>query len=357
MKICLIIHSLNIGGMERVMSILANQFSQYENTEVHLLLIGRNREIRYPIHQYAQVHKPNWIFDDKKRIYHSIKTSLFIRHTLKLINPDTVLSFGEMWNNLVLLSTKGLDYPIYISERSEPNKNLGILHNFLKEKLYPSAKGLIVQTLKAKNIYEVKKMNANICVIGNPVPVICESDRTRNTILNVGRLIKTKHIDRLIQIFICAKTQDWELVIVGGNAKKLFLLEKYRADVAASSLTHCIKLVGEQQNVIPFYASAKIFAFTSSSEGFPNALAEAMAAGCACIAYDCVAGPSDIIDDGINGFLIPLGDEAQYIEKLKLLMDNEDLRLQFGKAAQQKMKQFEARAIAERFYRFITEKV
>jgi GalNAc-alpha-(1->4)-GalNAc-alpha-(1->3)-diNAcBac-PP-undecaprenol alpha-1,4-N-acetyl-D-galactosaminyltransferase len=80
-----------------------------------------------------------------------------------------------------------------------------------------------------------------------------------------------------------------------------------------------------------------------------------MAAGCACIAYDCIAGPSDIIDDGVNGFLIPEGDHELYKEKLKLLMEDKGLRERFGKAAREKMKQFDAEKITQRFLDFMLE--
>ena len=118
-----------------------------------------------------------------------------------------------------------------------------------------------------------------------------------------------------------------------------------------------IDFLGIVKDVKRLYSKSAIFAFTSTLEGFPNALAEAMAAGCACISFDCVAGPSDIIDDGINGILIPVGNDTLYKEKLQLLMEDQGLRERFSIAAKEKMNQFEASYISNKFYNFITEEV
>ena len=139
-KICLIVHSLGIGGMERVMSMLATDFSKRDGIEVHLILIGKKRNIEYTIPDTVQIHLPPFAFDNKKRRYHTLKTALFLRRTVRTIDPQTILSFGEMWNNLVLLSLLGLKYPVYISDRSEPGKDLGKLHNVLRNYLYLKSK-------------------------------------------------------------------------------------------------------------------------------------------------------------------------------------------------------------------------
>src|SRR6056297_1727036 len=124
-KICLIIHSLGIGGMERVMAELIKNFSARDGVEVHVVLIGKSREIVYEIPESIFIHKPKFTFDNRKRKRNTIRTLFFIRRTIKKIDPNTILSFGEMWNNLVLLSLKGLSYPVYISDRSQPDKDLG----------------------------------------------------------------------------------------------------------------------------------------------------------------------------------------------------------------------------------------
>src|SRR5699024_8982886 len=148
----------------------------------------------------------------------------------KLINPDSVLSFGEYWNNLVLLSLYGLSVPIYISDRTKPGKDLGRFQNILRNKLYPTATGYIAQTEQARKVCRQQEWNDNIKVIGNPVHQIPATDNTKreNIVLFVGRLIRTKHVDRLINMFKEVQNPGWKLEIVGGNAKKLNLLTEYQ---------------------------------------------------------------------------------------------------------------------------------
>jgi glycosyltransferase involved in cell wall biosynthesis len=353
-KITCIIHSLGIGGMERVMSILLNDFVQREHFEVTLLLIGRDRVVEFDLDKNIQIIKPEFTFDHTKRNWSTLKTMWFIRTNIQRIQPDCILSFGEIWNNLVLMSQKGKKNKVYISDRSQPNKNLGRLHNTLRNQLYPSASGFIAQTSQAATIAKNNNWNKNIAIIGNPIRVLDLPDvEKENLVLTVGRLIPTKNVDQLINIFSNINNLDWQLQVVGGNAKQLNLLGQYITQVEILGKTEQIKLLGQQKDVVYYLAKSKIFTFMSTSEGFPNALGEAMAAGCACIAYDCVAGPSDLIDDGVNGFLIPLNNHELYQKRLSELMADEDLRLRFGKAAVEKMKRFSSELITQRYLDFI----
>lgn len=357
LKIVCIIHSLGLGGMERVMAILLNSFAQRKGVEVSLLLIGRDRNVSFELVDNIQVYQPDFTFNPQQRNLSTMKTMRFIRKRVKEINPDTILSFGEYWNNLVLLSLYGLKYPVYVSDRSQPNKNLGKVQNLMRNKLYPTASGYIAQTEKAAEIAQKNQWNKNIAIIGNPITQVSE-DKTvekENIILTVGRLIPTKHIDELMEMFKTINDKDWKLIVVGGNAKNLHLLEDYQQRVKKWNLEDRIHLVGAQTNVADYYKKAKIFAFTSSSEGFPNVVGEAMAFGLPVIAYDCVAGPSDLIEDGKTGFLIEERNQERYIKNLKRLMSDAGLRKTLGENGKEKTMAFDADKIANKFFNFITK--
>ncbi|MGF1670621.1 MAG: glycosyltransferase [Balneolaceae bacterium] len=356
-RICLIIHSLGIGGMERVMTMLANNYSKREDTEVHLVLIGRKRNIEYPLSGKVIIHKPEFEFNNKHRTAHTLRTLSFLRSEVKKIDPDTVLSFGEMWNNLVLLALYGLDYPVYISDRSEPGKDLGKLHNFLRNHLYPKASGYIAQTEAAKSICIKNGWNENVTVIGNPIRKITANGTVEreNIVLSVGRLIETKHFDRLITMFAELDQPGWKLLIVGGDAKKQNLSVQLKKLIHDLGVNDRVFLEGEQKHIDDFYRRSKIFAFTSSSEGFPNAVGEALSAGLPVVAYDCEAGPADLIENNNNGFLVSLFDEEAFKKKLQIVIKNENIREQFGDCAKESINKYSENRTAEKFYLFVTD--
>lgn len=353
--ICLTIPSLGPGGMERVMAELANFFSTVPETVVHLVLYGIDRKIFYSLNDRVIIHTPPFQFVNSTRTLSTLKTLFFLRNTIKGVKPTTILSFGEYWNSFVLLALYGLKFPIYISDRCQPDKNLGKIHMILREWLYPRAKGIIAQTEKAKDIYHGYFPKSNIKVIGNPIREIKSINiiEKENIILTVGRLIKSKNHDKLIEIFARINNSNWKLIILGGDAQKQKNMSRLKELVRTLEVENNVILAGNISNVEPYYLKSKIFAFTSSSEGFPNVIGEAQSAGLPTIAFDCIAGPSDMIEDGKNGYLIPLFEYSTYENKLKELMKNEELRRNFGENAKRSVRKFSIDAVGKRFYEFI----
>jgi len=356
-RVCLVIPSLQAGGMERVMSELADYFVESGGKEVHLLLYGRDREQFFTVPDEVIVHKPGFRFNNRLRLIFTVKTLCFIRQEIKRISPDSILSFGELWNSFVLLGLMGLKFPVFISDRCSPERSYKKVHALLRKLLYPRADGIIVQTEKAKDIYSQRFRHSNICVIGNPIREIKADKDTEkeNLVLMVGRLIESKHQDELIRLFLEADIQGWRLEIVGYDHLKQKHSERLQEIIDQHEARDRVSLEGKQAGIDQYYSRSRIFAFTSSSEGFPNVIGEAMSAGVPVVAFDCVAGPSDMIRDEINGYLIPLFDYEQFREKLARLMHNTELREGFGELARLDIQEFSLARIGEGFEAFILQ--
>lgn len=353
-EICFVIHSLQAGGMERVMSELLRFFAAKENYNVHLVLYGIKRDVFYEIPQNIHIHRPPFEFDNSRRLLSTIKTHFFLRKKIQEINPISALSFGERWNSMVLLALWGTKVPVYVSDRAQPDKSLGKIHDILRKVLYPKAKGVIVQTQKALDIYKRMYAQTHFKVIGNPIrPIPARAVTKENVIVMVGRYIQSKQQNVLIEIFSQLNAPDWKLVLVGYDHLKQQNQHQWEALAKDLNVSERVIFAGKQEDVEHYYLSSKIFAFTSASEGFPNVIGEAMSAGLPVVSFDCVAGPSDMIVEGENGFLIPLNDKKRFAEKLQFLIDNPDQIESMGKKSKELIAQFELNYICTAFEQFI----
>lgn len=351
-KLCFVIPSLQAGGMERVMSELLWYFDSHRDLELHLVLYGIKREVFYQIPESATIHRPPFLFNNRYRFFYALKTALFLRKTIKQLKPHSILSFGELWNSFVLISLYGLKVNLYVSDRSQPDKRLSFQQTLLRKFLYPKASGVIVQTELAKKIYQSFLAESKVYVIGNPIRNISGNSKVpkEKIVLSVGRLIHSKHHDILIKIFAQVRRPGWKLLIIGDDALKQQNKARLRKQVAELNAEEFIELLGNQKDVDDYYRRSSIFAFTSSSEGFPNVVGEAMSAGLPVVAFDCVAGPSEMIIDGKTGYLVPLFDEKVFGERLGQLMDDDATRVKFGRNAIKDVQRFAVKTIGNMFF-------
>ena len=151
------------------------------------------------------------------------------------------------------------------------------------------------------------------------------------TIYSCGRLVPQKGFYNLIEIFynLSKNNPDWKLVILGDGGEKESLIQRARELGIESKVV----FEGSVKNPVDYYSTGGVFAFSSEYEGYPNALCEAMSSGMAVVSYDCSSGPSDLIKDGENGYLIKAGDQESFKVKLDKLMKDDELRLRLGKKA------------------------
>lgn len=227
------------------------------------------------------------------------------------------------------------------------------IKKWAKIKLYDRAAGIICQTQVSKSIMEKLTRNNNITVIPNPIKRFTERETTfkrENIVLNIGRMIESKKQDKLIEIFSKINS-NWKLVFIGDGKEK----KRYDKLVNNLDLRERVEFISATTDIEKYLKKAKIFAFTSISEGFPNTLAEAMLYPVATISYDCIAGPSELIINGENGYLVDIDDDENYKKYLSLLLNNSEIRDKFEKNAILLRNKYNIQNIGQQYYDFITK--
>ncbi len=330
MKILLVIPSLPLGGAERVMSVLANKFVAL-NHDVHLVLLAKD-EIFYSLDKRIVVHQLG--FENKgklSKIISEVKTYFRLRKLIKNENPDVVLSFMVKYNIFTIMAAAFLKTKVFVSDRCNPNKKIPWLRDTLRDRLYRSATGVIAQTQLAKAVLSESTKHQNIKVIHNPLKQmeIKPYVNREKIILNVGRLAPEKGQLKLIEEFCKIEQSDWKLMILGDGP----LYADLQARIKELNAQSKVILEGAVSDVESYLQRASLFVFSSFSEGFPNALAEAMCSGLPCISFDCEAGPNEIITNGENGILVPVGDFETLRKELEGLIHSSEDRERLAAAA------------------------
>lgn len=354
MKIVLVIPSMGSGGAERVLSILVNQWAKKSDCLVNLIILSRGPvfydiDPRVSVHKLGYVGGGGWIAKFSGALCGGLKFRRFIKSN----QPDVVLSFIREANIFTLFFTRYLGVKVVISERDSAKAVVGRLYSYLRRLTYPWADGIVVQSEHYKNSIEeiIGFAKAKVKVIHNPVKKIENRQVPKEPIVvNVGRLIREKGQLYLLRAFKETKCgSDWRLVILGDGALKSDLV----AEADRLQILDRVDFIGATKDVDYWLNISSIFAFSSVSEGFPNALAEAMSAGLPCVSFNCIAGPSDLITDGVDGFLVDVGDIALMANRLDELMSSADLREKLSNAARLVAKKLDAEKISEEYYSFL----
>lgn len=350
MKIFLVIPTLSQGGAERVISELANDFSK-KGIDVHLILLAKAEDF-YTIDSNITVHRLGFINTGRlQKIFSEFNVFIKLRRLLKEHKPDVVLSFMDKYNIFTILASRFLKLHVFVSDRSNPKLNLPPLLYVLKKITYRYATGIVSQTILSKKIITEFTGNKNVHVIPNPVKKVqlFPEIQREKIILNVGRLVPEKGQAYLLQAFAQLDVSDWKLVILGDGP----LRENLEKQIIELGLDDNVLMPGAVNDVDRWLAEASVFVFSSVSEGFPNALVEAMAAGLPCVSFDCEAGPRDIIEHGVNGFLVEEGNIDELVEKIVLLINNITLADMLGSNAKFVRDKYNIDSIGSDYLKFL----
>jgi glycosyltransferase involved in cell wall biosynthesis len=371
-KILIFINSLTCGGAERVASSLAGYLAQSGCAVIVVTMHGRERDfyrLDESINRYCLDTAHNKPFFAK--ILVNIGNFRRLRRILRREKPEVVLGMMTKCAVMSILSGLGLPVRVVVSERNFPGKKkIAWLLAQQRRQLYRLADALAAQTSEEAIWLKKHVAAANIDVIPNAVfwplperePVVLPQDWLGSgdkMVLAAGRLSQQKGFDLLIRAFsmIGPRRSDWKLVIVGkdGDAGDTGTRDHLFKLVRELGIEGRVLLPGLVGNIGDWYERANIFVLSSRYEGFPNVLLEAMACGCACIAFDCDSGPRDIIKNGENGLLVPALDVPALARAMEKLMVDQDYRKELGSRAMDVRERFSEETVMGKWQSLFVE--
>ncbi len=347
-SIFLISYGFKGGGVQRVVTTLASELaSRYRVT---LLYVGSEKGI-YPISPKVEIARiTEELFDHPERFSWLAR---WIRALKKRRGVYASISFLYLMNSLNVASKA--DDVIVCTERNNPSKNEFEISLFERIKeLYEQADHVVFQSERVRSLFN-DAVKAHSSILPNPVGVTCDrKSETKRRIVNAGRLVAQKNQALLIRAFrrFHEIHPDYSLSIYGIGFRETDVEGELRNLIEELNLQDSVILEGLSTRICEDIADAEFFVLSSDFEGMSNALLEAMTTGFPCVSTDC-EGSTDVIEDGVNGLLIPRGDEDALLKAMLTLAEQEEYRERLGRQAKITAERFRKEKVAEEWTEMI----
>ena len=361
-----IIHSLQGGGAERVVVNLLKGLSRRDFTITLLLYEGI---FDYPPPENVEVITLH--IRSSRNILEATRGFILkiisIARLIKKDKPDIVFSLLSVTNVIAILARllSGVHSKVIVSERNHPsislrNEMYGGITKFLMKHCYPKAESIIAisQGIKKDLLENFHLPEEKIEVIYNPVDIAeIETLSVEETehpwfksglpiLISVGRLTRQKDHSSLIKVFSRVRQSlPCRLLIIGTGEEEENLVNM----VNALGLNSDVEFLGFQRNPFKYIARSSLFILSSLYEGFGNVIVEAMSLGLPVISTDCPSGPSEIIEHGKSGILVPPKDEGALEQAILNLLTDDELRRQLSHGARMRAQYFALNKMTERY--------
>ncbi|MCM1191368.1 MAG: glycosyltransferase family 4 protein [Butyrivibrio sp.] len=266
-----------------------------------------------------------------------------LRHFLQERDIDVIVDIDIVLDVLSLPASRGLKTKVVSWEHFNCEYELTSLYRrFILKYSVKRTDYVVTLTDRDRVSYgEQLGRREHISVVGNPIPEAVEEDgaERENRLITVGNLVPVKGLDYLGQVAvkILKKHPDWKWLIVGEGSERAYL-ERL---IQENNLQEQLILTGRVSDVASYLRRAKIFVLTSRREGLPMCLLEAMLYKLPAVSFDVATGPAEIMEDGVNGYLVKPYDCVAMADKLELLMENESLRQRFSENTHCKLERFQ----------------
>ncbi len=350
MYITFLTASLGSGGAERVVSLLADRMTELgHRVEIICLL--------YDDVYYTTAPEVKLTVVPRVCPGNLVKRLRWLRKYVKESETDVCIAFTEGVYCATICAMMGTGIPVIASERLDPHY-MSWQRNLLKKIFLPHAAWLVVQTEHIRRYFKgsvAKKTSIILNPVNDKVYHVtpCEKE---NIVISVARLFPQKRQGVLIEAFakIAELFPDWKLVIYGEGPERKSL--ESLVSCFNSQVSSRILLPGRCETVIEELNKAKIFAFSSDYEGLSNAMLEAVCIGLPIVSTR-VSGTDELVHDGVNGYVVNLGDTEALAKSLTILMGDERKIQQFSEESRKMAESFKMDKIVEDWLALISKVV
>jgi len=365
-RISFLINSMGGGGAERIVQLLLEQFAGDENLEIVVILL--ENKIVFQLPEGVGVvplfsHLDNYI----QKFFALFWGALKLRKITRQYKISAVLSFLERSNVVnVLARLLGSPHAVIISEHTNPTRGYRdrsikngvvkfLLHNLYSraDKIIAVSGGVKKTLIEAFGIKEEKiQIIYDPCDINKVKERSCELvdhpwfNEELPIIITVGRLMKAKGQWHLIRAFAIIRSEMKCRLVILGEGKLRNQLEQLTRDLG---IDEDVAFLGWQENPYKYVARSTIFALPSIWEGFGIVLVEAMACGIPVVAFDCESGPTEILEGGEYGLLVPVGDEEALAATVSKLLRDDKLRAELTRKGEGRAKDFNINNVAREY--------
>ncbi|HBC84811.1 MAG TPA: hypothetical protein DCZ30_05270 [Clostridiales bacterium] len=376
-KITILALHLGTGGVENAITSLANMLCMKYNVEI----ISTYKIYDKPFFKLDDRVKVQYLIEDMKPNKEEIKLAIKEKNIINIIKQSFyAIKILYLRKKKMIQQIEKCDSKVVISTRAMHNKWLGKYgnencikiaqeHNHHNNKILyinkvkHSLKGFDYLITISKDLHEFynnklkrKKINVRYipnCLDNYPNRV---SELKDKNIISVGRLSKEKGYIDLINLYknINSLYPEYKLNIVGDGAEYEILNEEIKKNnLQDNVILHGFK---DKKELEELFLQSSIYVMTSLTESFALVIIEAGSYGVPVVAFDSAQGARELIENGKNGFLIENRNKEQMVEKVKLLIENDELRIKMGETGRKMAFEYTTDKISKLWYDLLDEK-
>lgn len=362
MKILILINDLAGGGAQRVVQTLTADWATRGHQVTVATLEGEKAyELSSEVeHVTLPLARLSWGI---------LKVPMLFAQTVALIRlvnirrPDVVISFLPRANLINVLSARiGSSRPAVISERTmsvalyADGGWQGSLMLWAIERLYPLAdRAICLSDAVSASLIRLGLSERVVDTIYNPQDIARIRRQAQEGIslrpsgrfiASVGRLVEQKDYPTMLRAFErLSGGFEVDLVIIGDGSERS-RLQEMAAELGIASRVH---FAGWVENPFPTLAEAEVFLLSSAIEGFGNVIVEAMALGLPVVCTDAVGGPSEILEGGEHGFLVPIGDDKALAARVAELLRDDQVKQRYVNRSLERARDFDVEEVSPQF--------